>query len=119
MLRLAALLADRGDVKAAARYRTAAENMLRALAVGCLATPGHGGTQQGPQLDSILRNGTVAAPQGSHSTGTIFGDYYFLDALALLAEEAGVDVAAASLNYTAGGSGGGSSSGSTSGAGEW
>lgn len=54
--------------------------MLTALATQYLAssTP-----QGGPALASILRNGTYSAPGGSYGTGTIFGDYYFLETLQL------------------------------------
>lgn len=66
-------------VEAVARYQTAAERMLGALPKGYLAS-----SLPSPKLASILANGTVSAPRGSFGTGTSFGDYFFLDALARL-----------------------------------
>jgi unsaturated chondroitin disaccharide hydrolase len=57
------------------RYRTAALRMLHALASGYLA-------DSAPELAlaSVLRNATLGA--SGPSGGTMFGDYYFLEALA-------------------------------------
>ncbi|KAL4448644.1 hypothetical protein ABPG75_005863 [Micractinium tetrahymenae] len=63
---------------AGSKYKTAALAMLEALATkypSSAAPPGS------PRLASILMNGTVSAPAGMYGTGTIFGDYYFLEAL--------------------------------------
>lgn len=66
-----------GAPAAAQRYRAAAARMLRQLATAYLssrATP--------PQPASILRNGTANAAKGNLGTGLIYGDCYFLEALA-------------------------------------
>lgn len=63
---------------AAVKYQAAALAMLEVLATSYLSNAASPGS---PRLASILRNGTVSAPSGMYGTGTIFGDYYFLEAL--------------------------------------
>ena len=61
-------------------YAEAGAAMLNSLTASYL-----GSTAPAPlALASVLRNGSWTVPGGHHSTGLIWGDYYFLDALAVL-----------------------------------
>lgn len=60
----------------AQQYRSAALSILRALAGGYLSSS----SARAPQPASILRNGT--ASRTDYGTGTSYGDYYLLEALA-------------------------------------
>lgn len=64
--------------EAQGRYRSAALRMLSALATGYLSS-----SAPAPQPASVLRNGTGAVFRGDWGTGTSYGDYYFLEALAV------------------------------------
>lgn len=67
-----------GQLTGSANYTDAGAALVEALADGYMGW-------QGPKpLESILREGTFNAPKGSHSTGLIWGDWYFLDALSTL-----------------------------------
>ena len=65
------------DKARATKYRDAAVQMLHALAAGYLSA-----AAAPPQPAAILANGTAHAMKGDWGTGTSYGDYYVLEALA-------------------------------------
>lgn len=68
-----------GQLTGSRNYTDAAAHLVAALADGYL------GWQEGKQpMEALLRNGTFSAPAGHHSTGLMWGDYYFLDAISQL-----------------------------------
>lgn len=70
---LLGLAASDPDAGRRARYLAAGARLLRAL-----AAPPYLSTHPGEP--NLLREGTGNLPSGDHSTGLIFGDYYFLEA---------------------------------------
>lgn len=61
-------------------YAAAGLGLLQALADGYLGWD----AAEGQRVEALLREGSFNVPKGLHSTGLIWGDYYFLDALAQL-----------------------------------
>lgn len=67
-----------GQLTNSQNYTDAAAALVAALADNYLGW-------EGPQpVEALLRNGTFSVPGGHHSTGLIWGDWYFLDALSQL-----------------------------------
>lgn len=68
-----------GELTGYEKYTTTGIKLVEALASKYL-----GWQLPGQQVESVLRNGTFNVPFDHHSTGLIWGDWYFMDALSQL-----------------------------------